>query len=73
MKKICIFLINKYQKFLSPFISTHLHIHCKYTPTCSEYTKLAIQRYGTFKGVVLGIKRIVRCNPWSSGGFDPVP
>ena len=73
MKKIFIFLINIYQKTLSPFFANVLKVHCKYTPTCSEYTKQAIDKYGALKGSFLGIKRIIRCNPWSKGGFDPVP
>jgi hypothetical protein len=49
-----------------------LGIHCKYEPTCSEYTKQAIEKYGAVKGVFLGIKRILRCNPFSKGGYDPL-
>lgn len=49
------------------------HSACKFIPTCSEYTKLAIHEYGAFKGSLMGIKRILRCNPWNIGGYDPVP
>ena len=73
MKKIFIFLINIYQKTLSPFFANVLNVHCIYTPSCSEYTKQAIDKYGAIKGSFLGIKRIFRCNPWSKGGYDPVP
>lgn len=45
---------------------------CRFTPTCSDYTYQAIQKYGAAKGSWLGLKRIVRCAPWSKGGFDPV-
>lgn len=45
---------------------------CRFTPTCSEYTYEAVSKYGVAKGMVLGIKRIVRCHPWSKGGYDPV-
>ena len=47
-------------------------IKCKYYPTCSEYTKQAIIKYGTIKGCFLGIKRILKCNPFSKGGYDPL-
>ena len=71
MKKILINLIKFYKKFRSPHLE-HLGIHCKYEPTCSEYTKQAIEKYGAVKGVFLGFKRILRCNPFSKGGFDPL-
>ena len=71
MKKILVFLIEKYQKYISP-INLHYNIKCKYFPTCSEYTKQAILKYGSVKGVFLGIKRILKCNPFSKGGYDPL-
>ena len=72
MKKICIFLINFYQKNISKFLE-YKNIRCKYYPSCSEYTKQAIEKYGAFKGSIIGAKRILRCNPFSRGGYDPVP
>lgn len=45
---------------------------CRYEPTCSTYAVQAIERYGILRGLVLGIWRVLRCNPWSDGGFDPV-
>lgn len=45
---------------------------CRFTPTCSEYTYQAIEKYGVIKGSWLGLKRIVRCNPWNKGGYDPL-
>jgi uncharacterized protein len=46
---------------------------CRYAPTCSEYTSEAICKHGLIKGIMLGTKRILRCNPWGGSGFDPVP
>lgn len=71
MKKIIIFLIKIYKKTLSPILD-FLGIKCKYYPTCSEYTIQAIEKYGVIKGCLLGIKRILKCNPFSRGGYDPL-
>ena len=71
MKKILIFLIEKYQKHISVFLEGK-GVKCKFYPTCSEYTKQSIEKYGALKGSYLGIKRILRCNPFSKGGYDPV-
>lgn len=71
MKKIFIFFLNFYQKRISPIISS-TGIHCKYYPTCSEYMKQAILKYGCVKGIFLGIFRLLRCNPFSKGGYDPL-
>ena len=71
MKKILIFSINFYQKHISSWLGSK-NIHCKYYPTCSEYTKQAIEEYGALKGSLKGIKRIIRCNPFSKGGYDPL-
>ena len=71
MKRFFIFLIEKYQIYISP-INENYNIKCKYFPTCSEYTKQAIEKYGALKGGFLGIKRILRCNPFSKGGYDPL-
>lgn len=66
-KNIEIFLIKLYQKFISPMLGEH---RCIFYPTCSEYTKQAVDKYGIIKGNVLGIKRILKCNPFSKGGVD---
>ena len=68
MRRILIYLIKKYQKYISPMLGNN----CKYYPTCSEYTKQAIEKYGAFKGSIIGAKRILRCNPFSKGGYDPL-
>ena len=65
-RKIVIYIIKLYQKFLSPFLGKN----CKYYPTCSEYTKQAVDKYGIIKGSILGIIRILKCNPFSKGGVN---
>lgn len=70
MKKICIILIKFYRKYLSPL---KVYGTCKYIPTCSEYALQAYEKYGFFKGTALTIWRILRCNPFSKGGYDPLP
>lgn len=69
MKKLFLKLIRFYQTAISP----HTKPKCKYYPTCSHYTYEAIERFGAFKGTAMGAWRIMRCNPWSKGGYDPVP
>lgn len=71
MKKILIWLINRYQKHISLWL-TSKNVNCKFYPTCSEYTKQAIVKYGALKGTILGMKRLIRCNPFSKGGYDPL-
>lgn len=71
MKKLLIKTINWYQKNISIWLDLK-NIKCKYYPTCSEYTKQAIKKYGALKGSSLGIIRILRCNPFSKGGYDPL-
>lgn len=71
MKKILIYLINWYQKNISAYLESK-NIRCKYYPTCSEYTKQAIEKYGVLKGIWLGGIRILKCNPFSKGGYDPL-
>lgn len=71
MKKVLIGLIDWYQKYISKWL-TSKNINCKYYPTCSEYTKQAIIKYGSIKGSIKGIWRILRCNPFSKGGYDPL-
>ena len=71
MKTILIKIIEWYQKHISLWLQ-HMHIRCKFYPTCSEYTKQAIEKYGVIKGISLGAWRILRCNPFSKGGYDPL-
>lgn len=69
MKKILIIIIKFYKKYLSPLKTTK----CPYIPSCSDYGLEAVTKYGAFKGGLLACWRILRCNPFSKGGFDPVP
>ena len=71
MKNFVIKLIIWYQKNVSVWLDSK-NIKCKYYPTCSEYTKQAIEKYGLLKGIFLGAWRLIRCNPFSKGGYDPV-
>ncbi len=69
MKGVLLGLIQGYRRFVSPFFPPC----CRFTPTCSQYAIEAIQKYGAGKGSLLALKRILRCNPFCKGGFDPVP
>ncbi len=69
MKKIVLKGIRLYQKYLSPMKTTK----CPYCPTCSAYGYEAVEKYGAIKGGALATWRIIRCNPFSKGGYDPVP
>lgn len=77
MKFVALFLISIYQKLFSTekglirFFGFSKKT-CRFSPTCSEYTYQAIERYGILKGIRLGTSRILRCHPWSPGGFDPL-
>ena len=62
-------LIRGYQLFLSPVIGPR----CRHLPTCSDYAMEAISRFGAIQGGWLAFRRIIRCNPWGSSGYDPVP
>ena len=68
MKKVLIKIIKLYQKLPGPW-----HSACKFTPTCSNYAIEAISRHGALKGTALSAWRILRCNPFCKGGYDPVP
>lgn len=69
LKKLFIFLIRFYQKYISPMKRTK----CPYCPTCSAYALEAVQKHGAIKGGALTAWRLIRCNPFSRGGYDPVP
>ncbi|MDE6481226.1 MAG: membrane protein insertion efficiency factor YidD [Alphaproteobacteria bacterium] len=71
MSKIAIALIRFYQKCISPVIGGRAA--CRFTPSCSEYTRIAIERHGVVRGCVMGVRRILRCRPGGGCGYDPVP
>ena len=68
IRRFMIWLIKGYQRFISPLLGAH----CRFSPTCSTYAIQAIDKYGPFKGIYLSIWRILRCNPFSKGGYDPL-
>jgi uncharacterized protein len=68
LRAVAVAPISMYQRFISPAIPRR----CKYEPTCSRYAFEAIKEYGILRGLVLGVWRLLRCNPWSHGGYDPV-
>lgn len=69
MRWLFLKLIKFYQTAISPMTPPS----CIYTPSCSAYTYQAIEKYGAIKGGWMGLRRILRCHPWSRGGYDPVP
>ena len=69
MKKILKFFIKVYRKVISPWLP---HC-CRFMPTCSEYGLEAIKKFGAIRGLILTIYRVLRCNPFCHGGYDPVP
>jgi putative membrane protein insertion efficiency factor len=69
ISKILALIVRLYQMIISPLFPNS----CRYHPSCSEYTRQAIISHGPIKGIGLGAWRILRCNPWSKGGHDPVP
>ena len=68
LRAVAILPIKLYQWLISPMLGQR----CKYYPSCSEYAAQAIERFGILRGLVLAVWRLLRCNPWSRGGFDPV-
>lgn len=69
MEKILIGLVRGYQLIISPLLGAN----CRFQPTCSHYMIEAISRFGPFRGVWFGFRRLLRCHPWHAGGLDPVP
>jgi putative membrane protein insertion efficiency factor len=69
VRTILVLPIRLYQRLISPVLPHH----CRFYPSCSEYAREAILRYGPFKGGWLALRRLLRCGPWHPGGYDPVP
>ncbi len=69
MKYLLVALITVYQKMLSPWLPDA----CRFTPTCSQYAKEAMLKYGLLRGLGLSLKRLSKCHPFHAGGYDPVP
>ncbi|MEG1657945.1 MAG: membrane protein insertion efficiency factor YidD [Oscillibacter sp.] len=69
MKKVLIALVKFYRAAISPYCSPC----CRYLPTCSQYALEALEKYGAVKGGYLAFRRVLRCNPFHKGGYDPVP
>jgi putative membrane protein insertion efficiency factor len=69
MKQIAMWLLRAYKGMISPWLPAS----CRYVPTCSEYAAEAVARHGLLRGTALGLWRLLRCNPFSRGGYDPVP
>ena len=69
MKKLLLILIRFYQRYITPYTPGC----CRFRPTCSHYARVAIERFGAWRGGWMALKRILRCNPFCKGGYDPVP
>lgn len=69
VKRAILFLIRVYRRYISPLFPPC----CRFYPTCSTYAMQAVEKYGALKGGWLAVKRILRCNPFNDGGYDPVP
>lgn len=73
MNVLIVLLIKLYRFFISPILVSIFGKACRFTPTCSQYTIEALEKFGTLKGLGLGVKRFLRCHPWGGLGYDPIP
>ena len=70
MKQLALAAISGYQRVISPWTAQGV---CRYHPSCSEYSRVAVSQYGVAKGALLTVRRLLRCTPFHAGGYDPVP
>jgi putative membrane protein insertion efficiency factor len=68
MKKVLLWLLRGYKRFISPCLGQH----CRFYPSCSVYAYQAIEKYGALKGSFMAVKRLLKCHPFNEGGYDPV-
>jgi hypothetical protein len=69
MRRLLIVIIGGYRYLISPMLGSH----CRFHPSCSCYAQTAIQRHGAMRGSWMALRRLLRCHPWTPGGYDPVP
>lgn len=69
MRRLSLTVLAFYRRWVSPMLGSH----CRYYPSCSQYAQEAIEQHGLARGAWLSLRRLCRCHPWHSGGFDPVP
>lgn len=69
MKNLLLLCIRAYRRFLSPWLPPS----CRHVPSCSVYAEFALRRHGIWRGLRMTVRRLLRCQPWSAGGYDPVP
>lgn len=72
MKSLIIGTLKLYKKIISPVFVVLFGQACRFTPTCSEYTMESLEKFGTVRGLEMGLKRLSKCHPWGGSGFDPV-
>ncbi|HKC04261.1 MAG TPA: membrane protein insertion efficiency factor YidD [Patescibacteria group bacterium] len=73
MTEIIVGGLKLYKKFISPIFVALMGNACRFTPTCSEYTIESLEKFGTIRGLALGLKRVAKCHPWGGSGYDPTP
>jgi hypothetical protein len=69
VKRAVLAVLRFYKRWVSPALPPS----CRFTPTCSEYSYQAVEKYGVLRGGWMGIRRLARCHPWHPGGYDPIP